>query len=299
MTKHIPVLINEVLKELEIKKNGIYVDLTLGRAGHAAKILELIPKGKLIGFDKDIIAINESNSRLNQIANNFHLIHSDFRNLKLEMKKLGINKVDGILADLGVSSPQIDLPERGFSYSKNGILDMRMDQSQILSAKEIVNNWSFEQLVEIFKNYADVKLPQKIANAIIKNRPITTTEQLVTIIKEALPAKILRAKNPAKTVFQAIRIAVNDEFGALKILLKDAIDLLKSDGNLAIISFHSLEDKIVKEFFGNLLKSKIDFKMPIQEIKQFQVKVIKPSTLEISNNPRSRSAKLRILKKLY
>lgn len=297
--KHIPVLLNEVLQGLEIKPNGIYLDLTLGRAGHASEILKLIPQGKLIGFDKDIIAIEESHSRLNQISSNFHLIHSDFRNLKTHLNQLGIDVVDGIIADLGVSSPQIDAPERGFSYSQSGILDMRMDQSQTLSAQEIVNNWSFEQLVAIFKNYADVKFPQRIANAIIEKRPIVTTEQLVTVIKGALPEKVLKAKNPAKTVFQAIRIAVNDEFEAIKELLKDAINILKPNGILAIISFHSLEDQIIKHAFGKLIKSKLDFKIPIQEEKQFQVKVINPSKDEIAINHRSRSAKLRILKKLY
>lgn len=295
---HVPVMFKEVIAFLNIKEDGIYIDLTLGRAGHSEAVLKLIPKGQLIAFDKDKIAINESNGRLMQINTNYKLIHSDFKFFRNELNKLGIDKVDGIIADLGVSSPQIDDPTRGFSYSKNGLLDMRMNQDQILNAWEIVNKWNLEQLIMIFKNYADVKLPKKIANAIIDNRPINTTFELVNIIKQALPAKIIQMKNPAKTVFQAIRIAVNNEFESLKIMLNDAIHLLNKDGILAIITFNSLEDKIVKNFFGNLIKSKIDPKLPIQEIKNFKVKTINPSKKEIEINKRSRSAKLRILKKM-
>lgn len=295
---HVPVMFKEVITFLNIKEDGIYIDLTLGRAGHSEAVLKLIPKGQLIAFDKDKIAINESNGRLMQINTNYKLIHSDFKFFRNELNKLGIDKVDGIIADLGVSSPQIDDPTRGFSYSKNGLLDMRMNQDQILNAWEIVNKWNLEQLIMIFKNYADVKLPKKIANAIIDNRPINTTFELVSIIKQALPAKIIQMKNPAKTVFQAIRIAVNNEFESLKIMLNDAIHLLNKEGILAIITFNSLEDKIVKNFFGNLIKSKIDPKLPIQEIKNFKVKTINPSKKEIEINKRSRSAKLRILKKI-
>lgn len=294
---HIPVMLSECIESLNIKKDGVYVDLTLGRAGHSEAILKLLPYGKLIAFDKDIIAIKESYSRLIKVNGNFHLIHSDFKNIKNELKKMGISQVDGILADLGVSSPQLDNANRGFSYSKDGFLDMRMDQTQSLKAWDIVNNWSLEQLVSIFVNNADVKLPKNVANAIIKNRPIDTTHQLVNVIKGCLPAKILKAKNPAKTVFQAIRIAVNNEFESIEIVLKDSLELLKPDGVMAFITFHSLEDKIVKNFFGSLIKSKIDPKIPIQEKKDFIVKVFKPSKLEVLENKRSRSAKLRVLKK--
>lgn len=295
---HIPVMLEEVINFLNIKEDGIYVDLTLGRAGHSSEILKLIPKGKLICFDKDIIAIEESYSRLIKINNNFQLIHSDFKNMKNELKKMGIEKVDGIIADLGVSSPQIDDPNRGFSYSKNGFLDMRMDQNQNLKAWDIVNNWSYEQLFEIFCNNADVKFPFRIANAIIKNRPIDTTLQLKNVIVKSLPAKIVRLKNPAKTVFQAIRIAVNDEFNAIKQLLHDSLDFLKKNSVLEIITFHSIEDKIVKHFFKELITSKIDSRLPINEIKQYVAKSVNPSKKEIENNNRSRSAKLRILKKI-
>lgn len=295
---HIPVLFNEIINLLNIKEDGIYVDLTLGRAGHSKEILKNIKNGKLIAFDKDKIAIEESRGCLSKVSNNFILIHSDFKNLKNELAKIGINKVDGIIADLGVSSPQLDNQDRGFSYSKDCYLDMRMDQSQSLKAWDIVNDWTEEQLITIFVNYADVKMPKKIANAIIKNRPINTTFQLVDIIKSCLPAKIVRQKNPAKTVFQAIRIAVNNELESLDVILKDSIEILKEDGTLAIITFHSIEDRIVKKFFGELIKSKLDFKIPIQEEKKYIVKTIYPTLEEIEQNKRSRSAKLRILKKI-
>lgn len=295
---HVPVLFNEVINSLNIKEDGIYVDLTLGRAGHSKEILKNIKNGKLIAFDKDEIAIEESRSRLSEVSNNFILIHSDFKNLKNELTKIGINKVDGIIADLGVSSPQLDNQDRGFSYSKDCYLDMRMDQSQSLKAWDIVNDWTEEQLITIFVNYADVKMPKRIANAIIKNRPINTTFQLVDIIKSCLPAKIVRQKNPAKTVFQAIRIAVNNELESLDVVLRDSIEILKEDGTLAIITFHSIEDRIVKKFFGDLIKSKLDFKIPIQEEKKYIVKTIYPTADEIEHNKRSRSAKLRILKKI-
>lgn len=295
---HIPVMFNEVINSLDIKENGIYVDLTLGRAGHSKEILKHIKNGKLIAFDKDKIAIEESQSRLSKVNNNFILIHSDFKNLKNELAKIGINKVDGIIADLGVSSPQFDNQNRGFSYSKDCFLDMRMDQGQSLKAWDIVNDWSEDQLITIFVNYADVKMPKRIANAIIKNRPINTTLQLVDVIKSCLPAKIIRQKNPAKTVFQAIRIAVNNELESLDIILKDSIEILNQNGTLSIITFHSIEDRIVKKFFGNLVKSKLDYKIPIQEEKEYLVKTIYPTDKEIEENKRSRSAKLRILKKI-
>ncbi len=295
---HVPVMLKEVIDSLNLKEDGIYIDLTLGRAGHSVEILKNIKDGKLIGFDKDIIAIEESRSRLEKINNNFELIHCDFKNFLNELSRRGIDSVDGIIADLGVSSPQLDNKDRGFSYSKDGFLDMRMDQSQSLKAWDIVNNWNYEQLIEIFTNNADVHLKQKIANAIIENRPIDSTLQLVDVIKASLPAKVVSKKNPAKTVFQAIRIAVNNELESLETILRDSIKVLKKDGLLLVITFHSIEDRIVKNFFGNLVKPKLDPKIPIQETKLYEVKVINPSKEEIENNRRSRSAKLRILKKL-
>ena len=291
-------MLNEVVQALEIKSDGIYVDVTVGYAGHAQAILKLIPQGKLIGLDKDQTALMYAKKILQPMGNNFTLIHSDFRHLKTKLAELGINQIDGLIADLGLSSPQIHDPDRGFSYAKVGLLDMRMDQSQTLKAADVVNEWSKEQLVTIFKNYADVKNASQIANAIIENRPIATTLELVEIIKSALPAKLIRQKNPAKTVFQAIRIAVNDEFAAIKVLLKDAISLLKPQGVLALISFHSLEDKLIKEFIGPLMQPQWDYKVPLQEKQQFKTKTVYPAPSEVLTNYRSRSAKLRILKKL-
>lgn len=291
-------MLNEVVQALEIKSDGIYVDVTVGYAGHAQAILKLIPQGKLIGLDKDQTALMYAKKILQPMGTNFTLIHSDFRHLKAKLAELGIGQIDGLIADLGLSSPQIHDPDRGFSYAKVGLLDMRMDQSQTLKAADVVNEWSKEQLVTIFKNYADVKNASQIANAIIENRPIATTLELVEIIKSALPAKLIRQKNPAKTVFQAIRIAVNDEFAAIKALLKDAISLLKPQGVLALISFHSLEDKLIKEFIGPLMQPQWDYKVPLQEKQQFKTKTVYPAPSEVLTNYRSRSAKLRILKKL-
>lgn len=291
-------MLNEVVQALEIKSDGIYVDVTVGYAGHAQAILKLIPQGKLIGLDKDQTALMYAKKILQPMGTNFTLIHSDFRHLKTKLAELGISQIDGLIADLGLSSPQIHDPDRGFSYAKVGLLDMRMDQSQTLKAADVVNEWSKEQLVTIFKNYADVKNASQIANAIIENRPIATTLELVEIIKSALPAKLIRQKNPAKTVFQAIRIAVNDEFAAIKVLLKDVISLLKPQGVLALISFHSLEDKLIKEFIGPLMQPQWDYKVPLQEKQQFKTKTVYPAPSEVLTNYRSRSAKLRILKKL-
>ena len=291
-------MLNEVVQALEIKSDGIYVDVTVGYAGHAQAILKLIPQGKLIGLDKDQTALMYAKKILQPMGTNFTLIHSDFRHLKTKLAELGISQIDGLIADLGLSSPQIHDPDRGFSYAKVGLLDMRMDQSQTLKAADVVNEWSKEQLVTIFKNYADVKNASQIANAIIENRPIATTLELVEIIKSALPAKLIRQKNPAKAVFQAIRIAVNDEFAAIKVLLKDAISLLKPQGVLALISFHSLEDKLIKEFIGPLMQPQWDYKVPLQEKQQFKTKTVYPAPSEVLTNYRSRSAKLRILKKL-
>ncbi|TNK93296.1 16S rRNA (cytosine(1402)-N(4))-methyltransferase, partial [Mycoplasmopsis pullorum] len=204
----------------------------------------------------------------------------------------------GIIADLGVSSPQLDISERGFSYNKDARLDMRMNQDQEIDAYYIVNNYDEVALTQILIKHADVKLAKQVAKAIIKSRPITTTLELVDVIKSAYPAAILRQKNPAKAVFQAIRIEVNDEFNAIHTMLNDSLDLLKPNGHLAIITFHSLEDKIVKNFFGNLIKDKLPSKMPVNEIKNYNARQIKPSQAELLENKRSRSAKLRVLTKI-
>ncbi|QKX41081.1 16S rRNA (cytosine(1402)-N(4))-methyltransferase RsmH [Metamycoplasma hominis] len=297
--EHIPVLLNEVIEQLSIKPDGIYVDLTLGRGGHSQEILKRLTTGKLICFDKDIQAINESREKLIKISQNFILIKSDFRNITCELKKLNIDKVDGILADLGVSSPQLDDPNRGFSYSINSDLDMRMDLDNTLTAKEIINNATEKEIIDILQSNADVKLSNLIAKAIVKNRPISDSFTLNQIIKDSLPAKIVRQKNPSKAVFQAFRIAVNDELNALSEMLIQLPNLLKKDGKIAIITFHSKEDVIVKKFYQNLnyFDPKLK-KILIVETHKWHQKVIFPSSKEEEINKRSRSAKLRVITKL-
>ncbi|WP_060823274.1 16S rRNA (cytosine(1402)-N(4))-methyltransferase RsmH [Mycoplasmopsis arginini] len=302
MESHIPVLLNEVVNSLEIKKGGIYLDLTLGRAGHSVEILKKIKEngsGYLICFDKDIEAINESDPKLKQISNSYKLIKSDFRFLKEELKKLNVEKVDGILADLGVSSPQLDKTERGFSYSQNTKLDMRMDLESKLDANIIINEWEEEKIAQILYEYGDVKLARTVAKSIVKNRPISTSFELNEIIRNALPAKIVRQKNPSKAIFQALRIAVNDELNALDDLLNQINDLLNVNGKLAIITFHSKEDARVKKFFQNLNYTDPKLKkLPIQIEAKWKQKIIFPSEKELEINRRSHSAKLRVITKL-
>lgn len=297
MKKHISVMLNESIEHLKVKPGGTYVDLTLGRGGHSSAILKQLSTGMLLAFDKDKQAIKESGNRLLQISNNFKLIHSDYKNFKEELDKLEIKKVDGIFADLGVSSPQLDETQRGFSYSKDARLDMRMNQEQELDAHFIVNNYSEEQLIAIFRDFADVMLPKRVAKGIISNRPIETTLELTEVIRNSLPAAVVRKKNPAKAVFQAIRIAVNNELDSLEKMLNDAISMLNVDGSLAIITFHSIEDRIVKRFFKQFIEDNTG-KLPIMVEKKWRVKQIKPSKDEIEFNRRSRSAKLRVLTKI-
>ncbi|BAW18583.1 16S rRNA (cytosine(1402)-N(4))-methyltransferase [Mycoplasmopsis bovigenitalium] len=298
LDNHYSVLLEETIDSLQVKPDGIYVDLTLGMGGHSAAILEKLTTGKLISFDKDDFAIEKSRERLSKINANFILVKSDFKYITEELNKLGIKSVDGIIADLGISSPQIDNAERGFSYNKDAYLDMRMDQNQSLDAHYIINNYDVASIEQILINNAEVKLARQVANAIVKSRPIDTTLQFANVIRNSLPAKIVNAKNPCKAVFQAIRIAVNNEFESLQTMLNKSLDLLKPNAKLAIISFHSIEDRIVKKFFGALIKDKMPAKMPIKEQKNFSVKVIDPSSSETELNNRSRSAKLRVLTKL-
>lgn len=292
-------MLDEVIEKLQIKENGIYVDLTLGRAGHSKEILKKLTTGKLICLDKDIEAINQSNEILKKINSNYVLIKSDFRFLSDVLKKMNIEKVDGIIADLGVSSPQLDNVNRGFSYSQNSDLDMRMDIDQSLTAKYILNNYSFETLNKLLIDNADVKFSQRIAKEIIKNRPFNESFELVDLLKNILPAKLLKQKNPAKQVFQALRIAVNDELNAINDLLEQIPNLLNKNGKFLAISFHSKEDYLIKKFYQNLTyrNPKLD-KLPIQEERSWSQKIIFPSEKEKQLNKRSHSAKLRIITKL-
>lgn len=308
--KHQPVFLNQTIKTLNIKKNGIYVDCTLGFGGHSKVILEKLENGKLYSLDQDQEAIKAAYDVLKDYKN-VEIIASNFCYLKKILQLRNVNAVDGILYDLGVSSPQLDEKERGFSYHQEAVLDMRMDQSQVLTAKDIVNKWTIKELSNILWKYGEEQFHYQIAKNIVNSRqlqPIITTTQLVNIIKKSLPMKVLKkSKHPARKTFQALRIAVNDELNNLKISLKQAASLLKSQGVLVIITFHSLEDRIVKNFFKELVMPWIDpviKQLPIQlqetssEFELITVKPLKATTEDIKQNYRSRSAKLRAIRKI-
>ena len=304
MVEHVPVLLNEVIAGLNIKPNGTYVDLTVGRGGHSSEILTRLKKGRLICVDQDEEAIVASTARLSKIGSNFTVIRANFSALETILNEQGIDQVDGILMDLGVSSPQFDKGERGFSYNSDARLDMRMDQRQSLTAYQIVNTYSLEDLNQIFKEYGEEKYSYSIAKNIIKAReiaPIETTFQLVEVIKRSKPMKELKkVGHPAKQVFQALRIAVNDELNVLIKTLKVALAHLKPGGRLAVITFHSGEDRIVKNIFKEAaveIGNRIDGPMATQE-KEFDLinhKPITASDAELAMNHRSASAKLRII----
>lgn len=303
---HVSVLLNESIKNLNIKEDGIYVDCTLGLAGHSKEILKRIKRGKLFAFDQDGEAINYSKKILDQISNNYEIINSNFVNIKEELNKRGIEKVDGILFDLGVSSVQLDEAERGFSYNKDAKLDMRMNNQSSLSAYDVVNNYSEEELIKIFYEYGEEKYSRSIARGIIKareNKKIETTIELAEIIKNNVPEKYKRDSHPARKVFQAIRIEVNKELDVFKIALDDAVDMLNENGRICVITFHSLEDRICKKKFKELSEvDKLVKGLPVipDEYKPV-IKIIdkiKPSKEEIKNNNRSRSAILRVAEKL-
>ena len=309
MFNHISVLLNECINGLNINPSGVYVDATLGGAGHSSKILErLNSEGKLYCFDKDIAAIKVADERLSKISSNYQIVHSDFSNLRKKLNEIGVEKVDGILFDIGVSSYQFDTPERGFSYKYDAKLDMRMDQSQKLSAYEVVNNYSKEELIKIFFQYGEEKFAKPIAAKICEQRkihPIETTFQLVEVIKSALPKKVLNQKgHPAKQVFQAIRIEVNDELFALRSAIEQALTMLNKGGRCAIITFHSLEDRIVKTMFKDAcsvndnVKGLASLKDNEQEFMLVNRKPIISNEQELMANNRAHSAKLRIIEKL-
>lgn len=308
MEKHISVLKNESIEALNLKEDSIVVDCTLGYGGHSSCILKRISRGHLFAFDQDSEAIRHSTDRLKSIGTNFTIIKSNFKNLKEELNKKDVYEVDSILFDLGVSSPQLDDSSRGFSYHKDAPLDMRMDKDNPISAKEIVNNYSKEELTNIFSKYGEAKFARNIAKKIVEYREekeIESTLELVDIIKTAVPMKFRVDKHPAKQIFQAIRIEVNKELDVIPIALEQALDLIKVGGRIAVITFHSLEDRIVKKLFKE--KVMVDKKVqglpniPEEYLPSFKLvvnKAIKPSEDEIKNNPRSRSAKLRVIEKI-
>jgi 16S rRNA (cytosine1402-N4)-methyltransferase len=310
MFQHKTVLLEEAVQGLNINPDGIYVDCTLGGAGHSFEIVSrLSNKGHLIAFDQDETAIQYAKEKLAPYQDRVTIIQSNFRYLKEKLLELGISKVDGILFDLGVSSPQLDTPERGFSYQHDAPLDMRMNQQQSLSAYLVVNEWPYEKLVNIFFRYGEEKFSKQIARKIEAARekgPINTTGKLVDIIKEAIPAPARRTGgHPAKRVFQAIRIAVNDELKVFEEAIEQAIELLKPKGRVCVITFHSLEDRICKAAFKKAAETAhLPPNIPVipdeykPDIRIITKKPIVPSIKEIEENPRARSAKLRIAEKL-
>ena len=307
MGKHIPVLLNETITGLNIKPDGIYLDLTLGRGGHSGEILKKLTTGHLYGIDQDQEAIKESQKYLETISKNFTLIHENFSNLEKVLTEIHLTHVDGILMDLGVSSPQFDEGYRGFSYREDAPLDMRMDQRNTLTAYDIVNKYSLDDIYKIIRDYGEDKYAYSIAKNIVKARetaPIKTTFDLVEIVKKSKPMKELaKAGHPAKQTFQALRIAVNDELNVLEIALRKALKALRPHGaRLAVITFHSLEDRIVKNIFKDAAISEGNrYDGPsLQNEKEYQLVNKKPIVAteeELENNHRSASAKLRIIER--
>ena len=306
---HVSVLLEECIDGLHIKPEGIYVDGTLGGAGHSSRIAAKLTTGRLIGIDRDPVALKAAGERLEPFQNRVTLVHSNFCELDTALDSLGISGVDGILLDLGVSSPQLDDGQRGFSYMADAPLDMRMNGGDALDAREIVNHWSYDELKRILYDYGEERYAPRIAAAICKRReekPIETTLELVEIIRGAMPAAALREKqHPAKRSFQAIRIAVNDELGSVERVMKRAIPRLNPGGRLAVITFHSLEDRIVKNAMAEAAKGcTCPPEFPVCVCgKKPQVKIITRKPIvsgeeELERNPRARSAKLRICEKL-
>ena len=316
MFHHITVLKKEAVDGLNVRPDGIYVDCTVGGAGHSLEIASRLGAGgRLIGIDQDEAALEHALERLNAHADKVTLVRDNFRNLESVLRRLdvpgarGVPQVDGILYDLGVSSPQFDEAERGFSYNRDAELDMRMDRSAKLTAREIVNSWSERELARILWEYGEEKFSRRIASRIVRERalkPIKTTGELAELIREAIPAAARRTgPHPARRSFQALRIAVNDELGALDDSLAQAVRCLAPGGRIAVISFHSLEDRIVKAFFAKFAERcqcPPDFPVcacgKVQILRIVTKKPITPGAEELERNPRARSAKLRIAEKI-
>lgn len=304
--KHISVLLNEAVEALNLRKDGLYVDCTLGGGGHSSLILSKIPNGHLFAFDQDAYAIDVAREKLSLVADNFTIINSNFSNIKEVLNQKGVSGVDGILYDLGVSSFQIDLPERGFSYRLDGPLDMRMNQNQTLDAYTIVNTYNEERLKKLLYEYGEERYAPLIAKKIAierEKKPITSTLELVDIIKKAVPANYLRLGHPAKQTFQAIRIEVNNELGILRKSLENGLTMLNRGGRMVVISFHSLEDRIVKKLFKEKTTLNLPKGLPFIpfgydiEFELVNHKIIIPSDDELTTNTRSHSAKMRVIQK--
>ena len=306
---HISVLLEECLEGLAIRPDGIYVDGTLGGAGHSSCIAARLTTGRLIGIDRDSVALKAAGERLEPYKDRVTLVHSNFCEIKQVLQELNISGVDGILLDLGVSSPQLDDAQRGFSYMADAPLDMRMNSQDSLSAYEVVNTWSQEELKRILYNYGEERYAPQIAAAICRkreNKPIETTLELVDVIRSAMPPAALREKqHPAKRSFQAIRIVVNDELGSVEKVMRDAVECLNPGGRLAIITFHSLEDRIVKVGMADAAKGCTcppNFPVCVcgnkPKVKLVTRKPIVSGDEELERNPRARSAKLRVCEKL-
>lgn len=306
---HVSVLLNECIDNLNIKPDGVYVDCTMGGAGHSKEIVKKLSKdGLFIGFDQDKNAIATAKERLAEYSDRVKFVHSNFENIKEELEKIGVYKIDGVLADLGVSSHQLDEADRGFSYMQDAPLDMRMDIRKDFSAYNVVNEYTEDELAEIIKKYGEDNWAKRIAKFIVEAReenPIKTTGELVDIIKKAIPKKArIDGPHPAKRTFQAIRIEVNNELGVITKMIKDSCSIMNTGGRICIITFHSLEDRIVKNEFKYL---SLDCICPpeipfcqcdkVSEVKVITRKPILPSKEEIEENPRSRSAKLRVAEK--
>ncbi len=303
--KHYSVMLNEAIEGLNLKPNSIVVDATMGYAGHSSKILEKITNGYLYGFDEDQEAIKYADERLSKINNNYKIIHSNFSNMKEELALNNVTSVDAILFDLGVSSPQLDEVERGFSFMHDADLDMRMDQTQDFKASDVVNNYSLENLVNIFYLFGEERLSKAIAKEIIDKRPIKTTLELVKVIEEAVGKKYFNINHPERRIFQAIRIEVNSELKVIESTLPDAIDLLNKGGRISVITFHSLEDRMVKTIFkknsdvNELVKGLPEIPEEYKpKVKLINKHPILPSEEELKENSRSKSAKLRIIERL-
>lgn len=306
MYVHKSVLLNEAIENLNINPDGIYVDATTGGGGHSKEILKRLKNGHLYCFDQDDYAISRANEVLGEVGNNYTFVKSNFVNLKSELNKLGVDRIDGILYDLGVSSFQLDIPERGFSYNYDAPLDMRMNQESEVTAEYIVNNYSLDELSNIFYRYGEDPNSRMVAKGIVearKNKRISTTFELVEVIKKSLPQKVLNSKgHPAKRIFQALRIAVNDELRVFEVSINDALDMLNKDGRAVVITFHSLEDRICKVVFKERSTVNVPKGLPINNIKEADYELVNkhpilPSEEELEYNNRAHSAKMRVIKK--